>query len=359
MDFWTSLPFGEPILVAMISGFITAVGTFLLLPLAVTKDHPNTKDSPRRINSSGHLSIHKSLTPKSLASPFSSQDFGKPIAPSLNRRTFDSLSTKAQPRKIESSEPYWKAKGYGLKLKNRNLQLRLAHSALIASLTSVGVLFWTGSVFVTSPFAIITGVISWVYLRNREASKRGAVDQVWPDVIDHLVSGLHSGLSLAEALTSIAIRGPLLVQPQFLVFRAELLETGNFVLSCENLRDRFQSHGSDQILEAVLIAKSLGGSELLEIFRVLGNFLRQDLALRREIEIKHGWIKSSAHLSSAAPWILLLLLSSQPGTVDSFARPGGILILSSGLAMTFLAYFWMGKLGRLPEAPRVFGGHRN
>ena len=120
------------------------------------------------------------------------------------------------------------------------------------------------------------------------------------------------------------------------------------------MKVRFDSHSSDQILEAILLAKSLGGSELLQIFRTLGDFLRQDLSLRKEIEIKHGWIKNSAHLSSAAPWLLLLLLSSQPGTTAAFASPAGIAILLLGIALTVIAYFWMGRLGRLPKSPRVF-----
>jgi tight adherence protein B len=87
----------------------------------------------------------------------------------------------------------------------------------------------------------------------------------------------------------------------------------------------------------------------------VGTFLRQDLALRREIEVKHGWIKNSAHLSAAAPWLLLLLLSTQPATSRAFSTTTGIFILIIGLAMTAVAYIWMNRLGRLPELPRVFG----
>ena len=116
----------------------------------------------------------------------------------------------------------------------------------------------------------------------------------------------------------------------------------------------FQHHGSDQIFEALLISKALGGSELLSILRTLGDFLRQDLALRREIEVKHGWIKNSAHMSAVAPWILLLLLSTQPSTAIAFSTPTGVMILITGLCMTAIAYLWMNRLGRLPQTPRVF-----
>ena len=99
----------------------------------------------------------------------------------------------------------------------------------------------------------------------------------------------------------------------------------------------------------------MGGSELITILRTVGTFLRQDLALRREIEVKHGWIKNSAHLSAAAPWVLLLLLSTQPATSRAFSTSSGALVLFFGVAMTAVAYFWMSKLGKLPVVPRVFG----
>jgi tight adherence protein B len=129
---------------------------------------------------------------------------------------------------------------------------------------------------------------------------------------------------------------------------------GGFDAALLRLKVQCGQHGSDQIFEAISISKSLGGNELLNILRTVGTFLRQDLALRREIEVKHGWIKNSAHLSAAAPWLLLLLLSSQPSTARAFSAPAGILILISGLFMTAVAYVWMDRLGRLPELPRVF-----
>lgn len=228
------------------------------------------------------------------------------------------------------------------------------YCGLSAVTVTIVVLTWTKSMVITIPFSIFSVVITWTYLRNKGRREAAAMLQVWPEVTDHLISAIHSGLSLSEALAGLGIRGPELVRPYFLSFHQELLESGDFVRTTERLKARLNSHGSDQILEAILLAKSLGGSELLQIFRTLGDFLRQDLALRKEIEIKHGWIKNSAHLSSAAPWLLLLLLSSQPGTARAFAQPGGVAILLVGLLLTSVAYLWMGRLGQLPKPPRVF-----
>ena len=228
------------------------------------------------------------------------------------------------------------------------------HCSLNAIAVSIVVLAWTKSTVITFPFSFFAVAITWAYGRSKGRREASAMLQVWPEVTDHLISAIHSGLSLSEALVGLGSRGPEKVRPYFLTFHQELLTSGDFVGSTQKLKERLDSPGSDQILEAILLAKSLGGTELLQIFRTLGDFLRQDLALRKEIEIKHGWIKNSAHLSSAAPWLLLLLLSSQPGTVASFAQPGGVVILLMGLLLTSVAYLWMGRLGQLPSPPRVF-----
>ncbi len=233
-------------------------------------------------------------------------------------------------------------------------QRRILYSALVSVGATLAVFLFTSSLVITLPFTLFSGLIMWLYLRNTSAKLTAELNQVWPEVIDHLISGIHSGLSLTEAMVGLSLRGPEILRPAFANFHQELRASGNFVAAVERLKVEFDSHSSDQILEAILLAKSLGGSELLQIFRTLGDFLRQDLSLRKEIEIKHGWIKNSAHLSSAAPWLLLLLLSSQPGTTEAFAKPEGIAILLFGIAMTVAAYLWMGRLGRLPSTPRVF-----
>lgn len=231
---------------------------------------------------------------------------------------------------------------------------KLIYSSIVGCSVTIFVLAWTKSISITTPFTIFSILITWIYLRNRDMRADAEMLKVWPEVIDHLISGIHSGLSLSEALAGLSTRGPEIIRPHFQEFRSELMNSGDFVGASMNLKRRLNTHGSDQILEAILLAKSLGGSELLQIFRTLGDFLRQDLVLRKEIEIKHGWIKNSAHLSASAPWLLLLLLSSQPGTTAAFAEPGGVFILGLGLLFTGLAYVWMAKLGRLPIQPRVF-----
>jgi tight adherence protein B len=216
----------------------------------------------------------------------------------------------------------------------------------------------TASPLLASAFSLLAIAFTFVVVNNRRGKHGLEVSASWPEVIDHLVSAIQTGMALTEALTELSTRGPVVMQPAFSTFKSRVFEDGNFDQGIQNLAEHFKSHASDQIFQALLISKSLGGSELLSILRTLGNFLREDLALRNEIAVKQSWIKNSAHLSSAAPWLLLLLLAMQPSTVQAFSTVTGAGILFIGLFMTVLAYIWMIFLSRLPSVPRVFGGDR-
>jgi tight adherence protein B len=220
------------------------------------------------------------------------------------------------------------------------------------------IFFLTASLLLATAFSLLALAFTYVVLSGRKGKLELEVASSWPEVIDHLISGIQSGMSLTESLTELSTRGPVVMRPIFATFKRQVLEDGDFDRGIEFLAERFESHAADQIFQALLISKSLGGSELLSILRTLGNFLRQDLALRNEIAVKQSWIKNSAHLSSTAPWLLLLLLAMQPSTVTAFSTPTGAAILFIGLAMTVLAYIWMTFLSRLPSVPRVFGGDR-
>lgn len=228
-----------------------------------------------------------------------------------------------------------------------------------AFLTLLIVLMISSSLVIASAFSLLLGVATYLFLSKRDSKFESQLSAAWPEVIDHLISGIQSGLSISESFSGLGDRGPEVTRPYFLEFRNSLKEHGDFAEALWKIKEQCGQHGSDQIFEAVSMAKTLGGAELLNILRTVGTFLRQDLALRQEIEVKHGWIKNSAHLSAAAPWLLLLLLSTQPSTSRAFSSSAGIAILLIGLVMTTIAYLWMSQLGKLPQSPRVFDGRQS
>jgi tight adherence protein B len=228
-------------------------------------------------------------------------------------------------------------------------------SAIYGLLIALLVLALTTSLVIAATFMLLATSISIVILRRTNSKRFEAMNSAWPEVIDHLITGIQSGLSINESLAGLANRGPEILRPIFRDFTSTMSKSGDFTAALKKVKSDCGQPGSDQIFESISISRALGGSELLTILRTVGTFLRQDLALRREIEVKHGWIKNSAHLSAAAPWILLLLLSTQPATARAFSTTSGALLLAFGVAMTAIAYIWMARLSKLPIAPRVFG----
>ena len=226
---------------------------------------------------------------------------------------------------------------------------------LIASSTFLIAFSISRSAVIALAICLVTTTMAWISNRRSISKRSWEYLLVLQEIIDHMISGIQSGMSLSESLSNLAERGPIVTQMNFRTFREDLQSGISFENSISNLQESLGLRAADQLFESLIFAKNLGGSELLGMLRQLGDFTRQDLSLRQEIAAKQGWIRNSAHLSAAAPWILLLLLSTQPSTSDAFQSPQGITILAFGVAMTAIAYLWMGHLSVLPEPKRVFG----
>lgn len=220
-------------------------------------------------------------------------------------------------------------------------------SFLVASLLS-------RSPYIATALSLLIFGIGIIRAAGEKARTSHKLDDVWPEVIDHLISGIQSGMSLSESFFGLQERGPVQLRPVISIAAADLKSHGDFEKTLANTKEIVASSACDQICEAILLSRALGGSELIFVLRTLGDYLRADLATRREIDVKHGWIKNSAHLSAIAPWLLLMLLSTQPSTAEAFSTPTGISILICGVIATCIAYLWMNFLARLPRSPRIF-----
>jgi len=245
-----------------------------------------------------------------------------------------------------------------MKLANYREPSRNQINRTIAIATATFIVFIIShSFFITFAIALFISLFFTIALKKGESRRNASIEAGCPELIDILISGVQSGLSLNESLTGLSTRGPESLRLYFSTFREELYSQGDFNKALNNLQEELSHPNTDLIIEALRISKTLGGAELLNILRLLGNFIREDITLRREIAVKHNWIRNSAHLSAGAPWILLLLLSTQPSTAAAFSTFSGISILIAGLTMTVIAYLWMNRLSRLPIAHRIFFSH--
>lgn len=222
-----------------------------------------------------------------------------------------------------------------------------------AAAGGVGALILTGLPIV-GVMALVVGAYVPTALRSRQRKRQASVRaHAWPEVIDSLVSAVRAGMSLPEALSSVGMRGPDCLKSEFAAFADDYRTTGQFDTAIANLRDRLKDPVADRVCEAMLVAREVGGSDLGQMLRTLSDFVRQDLRLRDEVTARRSWTVNGARLAVAAPWIVLVLLSSQPEVVEAYRSAEGIVVLSASALICVLAYWLMSKIAELPAPGRL------
>ena len=202
-------------------------------------------------------------------------------------------------------------------------------------------------------FSAIFTAIPFLIISSRARNRRTRLREVWPEAVDTLVSGIRAGMSLPEALASLAERGPEAVRAEFSAFAVDYAATARFDESLGRLKSRFADPVADRIVEALHLAHEVGGSELAELMRSLARMLREDMRTRGELEARQSWTVNGARVAVAAPWLVLALLSTRPQAAAAYATSGGALVLLAGAVASALAYRIMLRIGRLPEEERV------
>ena len=191
------------------------------------------------------------------------------------------------------------------------------------------------------------------YIGQRAKKRNAAIRDLWPDVVDHLRSAIRAGLSLPEALLQLQYRGPEQLRPAFEDFAADYRSTGEFVASLNRLKDRLADPTADNIIEALKVTREVGGTDLGRLLGTLSEFLRENARTRSELEARQSWTINAAKLAVCAPWTVLCLMATQPGTVKVYNSMTGMMVMLGGLVISLVAYRIMLFVGALPEGKRV------
>ena len=231
---------------------------------------------------------------------------------------------------------------------------RLAGASVSLGLVAFVLVLGTSRVPVIAlAFGGFASVLPVALVRRRRVQRSAELREVWPEAVDNLASGVRAGLSLPEALTQLGVRGPELLRSPFRRFGEDYRATGRFAESLDRLKADLADPVGDRVVEALRMAREVGGTDLGRLLRTLSTFLREDARTRAELETRQGWTVNAARLALAAPWVLLLLLSTQPSAVAAYAEPVGALVLLAGGGVSLLAYRVMLRIARLPSERRV------
>lgn len=227
----------------------------------------------------------------------------------------------------------------------------------LCAVSSVGATVVMLLVSRTPPIAVAFGFISGyaplAIIRGRAQRRQRELALLWPEAVDNLASAVRAGLSLPEALSQLGERGPLALRPAFMAFGRDYLASGRFGACLDLLKQRLSDPVGDRVVEALRIAREVGGGDLGRVLRALSGFLRDDARTRSELEARQAWVVNGARLAAASPWVVLLVLSFQPEVIGRYRSPAGVLVLVVGGLACAIAYRVMVSIGRLPDEQRV------
>ncbi|MDQ6716411.1 MAG: type II secretion system F family protein [Actinomycetota bacterium] len=202
-------------------------------------------------------------------------------------------------------------------------------------------------------FGVMAGYAPVALVRSRARRRRAQMRDLWPDAVDNIGSAVRAGLALPEALSQLAVRGPEELRPAFAAFAEDYRASGRFQDCLDRLKERLSDPVGDRLVESLRLAREVGGSDLGRLLRTLSAFLREDARTRAELETRQGWTVNAARLATAAPWVVLAMLSLQHDSLRAYSTPGGVLVLAVGASVSVIAYRLMVRIGRLPEETRV------
>lgn len=223
----------------------------------------------------------------------------------------------------------------------------------VATVTGLALLAMTHAAWLALALALFAGYLPVVVLKARHGRRVRERREVWPDAIDHLVSAVRAGMSLPEAVSVLSERGPEVLREAFIHFTVAYHTTGRFGEALDQLKDELADPAADRVVEALRVAREVGGSDLGRTLRTLSAFLRDEHRVRRELEARQGWVIVAARLAYGTPWFVLLLLATKPEAVAAYQRPGGALVIAAGAALATAGYRLMLRIGRLPAEKRV------
>lgn len=225
--------------------------------------------------------------------------------------------------------------------------------ALIGVLILVVSFVATRTVTVSVIFALFASYVPWAMVQRLRRRRRADLRELWPEVVDNLTSGVRAGLSLPEALAAIGVRGPEQLREPFRAFGTDYRATGAFNESIDRLKRALADPIGDRVCESLRVAREVGGTDLGRLLSTLSSFLREDARARSELLARQSWSVTAARMAVAAPWLLLVLLTTQRETLAAYDSAVGTIILIIGAVLSVLAYRLMIKIGRLPEDRRV------
>ncbi len=211
-----------------------------------------------------------------------------------------------------------------------------------------------------APIGFVVGCgVPIVALASARDRRRQRARALWPDVIDSIRVALRSGSTLTDAMIAASAMVPKEWRVAWTELDVTLRRGGDVDTALRRLQRVLADPIADRVVEAIVVAREYGGTELPAVLTELGRSVRRESGMRREAQSRQSWVRHAATLGVVSPWIVLALLASRPENREAYSTLAGTLLIVASAGATVVAYVVMRALGTLREPNRWLIGALN
>jgi tight adherence protein B len=200
--------------------------------------------------------------------------------------------------------------------------------------------------------AIAVGVLFFVVgflIRSTLVSRRAlALETQLAEAIDHVVTSLHAGVGVLDALQSAERDAPKLLKPHLLTLTARIRLGDDPVEVCKELADAVPLE-SFRLFYYALAVQWEGGGNLAPTLATTGRFIRDRIEVSRRVRAHTTEARFSVLAVLALTYLLALLMwHLAPDRVEGFlATEIGQNLAAIGIVLQALGAVWVARMSRI------------
>lgn len=191
--------------------------------------------------------------------------------------------------------------------------------------------------------------------RVRRANRRARAQDAWPRMIEEiriLTSSL--GRSIPQALFEVGRRAPDDMLPAFDAAHREWLISTDFERTLTVLKSGLADPTADATCETLLVAHTVGGSDLDRRLEALIEDRIQDTQGRKDARAKQAGARFARRFVVFAPFGMALAGMSVGNGRQAFQTATGQTLTLFAVLLVVGCWLWAGRILRVPEEQRVF-----
>ncbi|HEU5084656.1 MAG TPA: hypothetical protein VFU14_15040 [Acidimicrobiales bacterium] len=191
--------------------------------------------------------------------------------------------------------------------------------------------------------------------RVRRANRRARAQDAWPRLIEEiriLTSSL--GRSIPQALFEVGRRAPDDMVPAFDAAHREWLISTDFERTLGVLKAGLADPTADATCETLLVAHTVGGSDLDRRLEALVEDRIQDTQGRKDARAKQAGARFARRFVVFAPFGMALAGMSVGNGRQAFQSATGQTLTLVAVLLVVGCWLWAGRILTIPEEQRVF-----